>query len=379
MKKLFLVLTLTALLLGACTPKNEEPPVTPPDNDEIVQELPEDETPIEPEENPAEPTVDSETGYVDFEYKITTRDWVEAQSLTPEEIVREFLSALYLGDREALELYYQGDTLDELLKVKFSHLTYKGEKTEKYYGDRRFEGYLAFVSGEISESESEYFKEGPFFHNLLVVPASQFSVDYFGMRENYRNYCGEDVPKKEDDPELWESYTFIEELFRFGQGKATMDFFNVEENFDAIFHVVIHALMAVGEDHIFETTAEDFKTYVKERLGYTDEAVLERFADKLASVTYASCDENGVYKGCCAHGYSTLMRFPYTAQQNGENKQFFSYGIFADSAFTQQCAQVSFWLEKKDGAKTYTLTDIKYDEIKLYGVPDSLTPYWASP
>ena len=48
MKKLFLVLTLTALLLGACTPKNEEPPVTPPDNDEIVQELPEDETPIEP-------------------------------------------------------------------------------------------------------------------------------------------------------------------------------------------------------------------------------------------------------------------------------------------------------------------------------------------
>lgn len=381
MKKLFICLLILTLCLVSCADdkKTDSPDVIPPAEDTATS--PDVEVPQAKPDNAETPT-DTPSGFKNFEYKITTYDWIEMQDMTPEEQTREFLSALYLGDREALSLYLQGDTAEELLKVKFKSITYSGKEITKSYealSGKEYPGFESDVMFEISESDSPFFPVGSYCFKLLVMSSSNFAVEYFGKPEAYEDFSNYSRQSAAYSPEtLLESFYFVENLFSYYSLNSLGTAVTVtDDNFDSLFHVIVHELMESGENFIFTTTIEDFKKHVSERLGLTDEEMLDRFSDKLASVSYATCDENGVYTGSCAHGYNSIARIPYSIYENG-NEQYITYGIFADSTYTVQCAQISFHFEKRDGADTFTLTKIDYLDEAHNNAP-KLTPYVFTP
>ena len=383
MKKLFICLTLITLLLVSCSTKEKQPtltPVTPP-VEEPVTTSPDVDAPSTEPDNVEQPT-ETPSAFKDFEYKITTYDWVEMKDMTPEEQTREFLSARYLGDREALGLYMQGDTAEELLKVKFGSITYSGKEITKSYealSGKAYPGFESDVMFEISESDSPFFPVGSYCFKLLVMSPSSFAVEYFGKPEAYEDFSNYSRKSATYSPEtLLESFYFVENLFSYYSLNSLGTAVTVtDDNFDSLFHVIVHELMESGENFIFTTTLEDFKKHVGERLGCTDKEMLDRFANKLKNSSFSTPDENGVYTGSCAHGYNSLARFPYSIYENG-NEQFITYGIFADSAYTVQCAQVDFYFEKQDGADTFTIKKINYRNVVRENAP-TLTPYVFTP
>ena len=384
MKNLFICFLIILLCLVSCS--EEKPSATTPATPSVEDTSSSPDIPsvedIATSPDVVPPVDEPVSSFNGFEYKITTYDWVEMKDMTPEEQTREFLSALYLGDREALGLYLQGDTAEELLKVKFKSITYSGKEITKSYetlSGNEYAGFESDVMFEISESDSPFFPVGSYSFKLLVMSPANFAVEYFGIPEAYDNFSNYSRKSATYSPEtLLESFYFVENLFSYYSLKSLDTAVTVtDDNFDSLFHVIVHELMENGENFIFTTTLEDFKKHVSERLGCTDKEMLDRFADKLALSSYATCDENGIYTVCCAHGYNSIARFPHSIYENG-NEQYITYGIFSDSAYTIQCAQISFHFEKSEGANTFTLTKIDYLDDLYHDAPE-LTPYVFTP
>ncbi len=345
MKKLLYSALILLFLLTSCTPK-ETPPKTDGEN------ISENENPVNDET--LEPVI-----YNEFEYKVTTIDWTDLDRLSPEEKAREFLSAICLSDSDVLSMYMQGDTIQELIKVKADAKIADGKEITEYYGEYPYKGYETKVLFEITESGSDLFPVGTYEYILKIMDTSVLSVEYFGASDRYGVNI---IPDKQTSPALYDTYAFIDEIFHYNAADLSNAALDVDLHFDSLFHIAIHSLMALHEDYIFKTTLDEFKEYISLRYGYTDNAVLQRFADKLTRVTYASVDENGVYTGSCAHGYSSIIRELKSIEEK-DGLVVFSYTMFADSAQMLPCEEVSFTLRKNENNDLMTLVDIKSEKL----------------
>lgn len=315
----------------------------------------------------------------EFEYKITARTWEEAQSLSGREQALEFLSAIHLGDKEVLEVYMQGDTIDELLKIKADFTILSEKEAVKYYNDKSktyelvykddkeghekykdwhaFECYILDVAMTVNESSSEFFPVGSYEYTLKTTPSGFLSVNYFGPTERYEIFEGKNVPKTTDTA-LYNNYKFLENFLRYNFTASYSELLDPIANFDSLLHITVHTLMAQNEDFIFTTTLDEFKEYITLRLGYTDEALLDKFANTLIKKSYVSKNDDGSYSGSCAHGYSSLM-YDVTKIRQIDKLHVYSYTFYADSAHTVPVREMQFTFEENEGSDVMTLRNIK--------------------
>ncbi len=350
MKKTLLVV-LMALLLVSC--KSQQPDSTgePP-----VDKQPDNAQTVTPNEAPEDVI---EEGYEEFEYKITARDYDSIyENLSNEQMTREFLSAICLRDLEVLQLYMQGNTTDELMKIKADVMIDGGKVVTEYFGDTPFDGLETKVKFIVSESESEVFPVGVYDYVLLARKTGAFGIEYFGPDDGYASFQKAIVPDKSASPVLYNTYKFIEEYYRNFPIATADDVLNTDVNFVSIMHLAVHTRMALSEDFIFTTTLEEFKEYVSLQFGYTDEAVLNRFANALSNAPYATADENGVYTVCCAHGYGTLSNALVNIEMS-DGLYAFTYAIYSDSAYTVQCREDVFIFEENKDSDVMTLIEVQ--------------------
>lgn len=358
----FILLTLL-LLFVSCTKDT-------PDFKEVDVKEP----PVQSEE------IVEETKGEEFEYKVTERDWLKiGNNLSHKEKALEFMSAIHLGDREALELYMQGDTVDELLKIKADFIitseknfveyfddTLKTkiivenddkEAQERYKGFPSFDCYLAEILMTVSESDSEFFPIGVYEYSLKITDSGQIFVDYFGPTERYEIFEGCEIPEKSHIG-LFANYKFIENFLRYNFTASDEELLDPVANFDSLLHITVHTLMAQNEDFIFTTTLDDFKEYISLRLGYTDQALLNKFANTLLKKSYISKNDDGSYSGSCAHGYSSLMYDLTDIKSNGTFHTY-SYTFYADSAHTIPVKEMQFTFGENESSEVMTLRHLK--------------------
>lgn len=363
MKKLLLITLLTALLLSSCKDKpakTPEPPVTDTPSESITEDI--------PEETPSD-TPDIPSSYEEFEYKITAKDYESVHNLSYEEMAKEFLSAICLGDREALEIYMQGETVDELMKLDAEVIIKNGRVVSKSYGDYPVDEYLLDVRMIISKSKSSLLSIGIHDYVLNLSTAGMYPVQYFGSPEGFDAFNESEVPSNATSPALYNAYLLTKEIFRnYGIPSSLPDF---KASFNSVMHTAVHTRMAMNEEFIFTTTLGEFKDFVSLQFGYTDEVLLQDFANELAKAPYAEADENGVYSVCCAHGYSSLM-CDLTSVEMKDGKHVFTYAVFADSTHTLKCREVKFIFEENKDSDIMTLVEIGSREL------NSLAPNFVS-
>lgn len=362
MKLKFLVLVLALLLLTACQKPVNAPTPSQPDEPPTVTEP----------EAPEVPEVPEIEGAEEFEYAITARDWDDVKKMPLEKQAKEFLSALCLLDREVLEIYMVGDTVDELLKIKADAVISNPTDIVVFYDEHPYEAYSVDVTMSVRESESDLLPIGIYNYTLRLGEASSIPVEYFGPTERYEIFNGSEIPKKESEPVLYNTYVFIQNFYRNNEEKLGNEAINPETQFENVLHLAVHALMEMEDDYIFETTLSEFKEYMRLRFGYTDEAVLNRFANALSKKVYATDKGNGVYAVCCAHGYGSLMYDLMKLERNDTQYSFY-FDIFADSAHTVKCAETVFTFEENKDSDVMTLIDIQYKTINDLS-PVILTP-----
>ena len=354
MKKLLLLTLLTALLLTSCNDKPDNTP-EPPVKDTPSVSITED----TPKETPSD-TPDSPSTYEEFEYKVTAKDYDSVRSLSYEEMAKEFLSAICLGDREALAVYMQGETIDELMKLNAEVIIKNGRTVSKSYGDYPVDEYLLDVRMIISKSKSSLFPIGIRDYVLNLSTAGMYPVQYFGSPEGFDAFNGSEIPSKATSPALYNAYLLTNEIFRnYGIPSALPD---VKASFDRIMHTAVHTRMAMNDDFIFTTTTDAFKEYVSLQFGCTDETLLQDFANELTKAPYATSDENGVYTVCCAHGYSSLT-CDLTSVELKDGTHVFTYAVFADSAHTVKCREIKFIFEENKDSEIMTLAGVEAREL----------------
>lgn len=351
MKKLLLIILLSAFLVSCQTEPSDitgKPPADTP-NVTVDPVIPEEETELPEEPQPQ---------FTSFEYAITARDYEAVYSeLSNEQMTREFLSAICLKDLEVLQLYMQGDTTEELMKINADVKIDGGKTVTEYFDGRPFDGIETRVKLTVSESDSECFPVGEYDYVLLVRKTGAFGVEYFGPEERYPAFQSSAVPEKSSSPALYNAYKFVEEFYRNVRLSLSKDAIDPNSNFDSLMHLAVHTRMALGEEFTFTTTLEEFKEYVSLQFGYTDEAVLDRFANALSKAPYATVDENGVYTVCCAHGYGSLS-YDLTSIELKDGNYVYTYAVYSDSAHTLQCKENVFVFKPNPDSDTMTLVDL---------------------
>lgn len=352
MKKLLLIILLSVLLVSCQTKPSditEQPPADDP-NVTVDPVVPEEETELPDESQPQ---------FTEFEYKITARDYESIYTnLSNEQMTREFLSAVCLKDLEVLQVYMLGDTTEELMKIKADVMIDGGKTVTEYFNGIPFEGLETKVKFIVSQSDSKHFPIGVYDYVLYVRKSGAFGIEYFGPEERYPAFQNAVVPVESTSPVLYNAYKFVEEFYRNIKLALSKEALDPNVNFDAIMHTAVHTRMALGEDYIFTTTLEEFKEYVSLQFGYTDEAVLNRFATALSKAAYASVDENGVYTVCCAHGHGSLS-YDLTSIEMVDGKYVFTYAVYSDTAHTVQCKEDIFTFEENKDSDMMTLVDIR--------------------
>lgn len=364
-----LVLLVLVLLLISCAkeiPDFKETDVKPPVIDKVTGE--------EEKEEKEEIQFTEE-----FEYNVTSSSIEEADRLSHKDKAKEFMSAIHLGDREVLEIYMQGDTIDELLKIKADFII-TGEKNfveyydeslrnmvavenddkeghEKYKDKTPFDCYLAEILMSVSESESDVFPIGVYEYTIKITDSGTIFVDYFGPTERYEIFEGSEIPEKSHIA-LFANYKFIENFLRYNWTASDSELLDPIANFDSLLHITVHTLMAQNEDFIFTTTLDGFKEYISLRFGYTDEATLDKFANTLLKKSYIAQNDDGSYSGSCAHGYSTLM-YDLTNIRRIDNLHVYSYTFYADSGHTIPVKEMQFTFEENKDSDVMTLRNIK--------------------
>lgn len=346
MKKILIFLLVATVLLVSCSKKDKDETQNP-DNSGLQD------TPVEDKDDSGK--------YEKFEYSVTAREWSEVEALPLSLRAREFLSALCLKDEEALEMYVSGDSVKELLKAEIDAEIGEAEESIFDYGDFSHVVYIADVKLTINESKSDFLSQGTYYYSVCVTDASQLFVEYFGEKTRYEIFEGSKIPSADNSPAQYSAYTFIENLFHETSLFSEESLKNGIPT-DTAFHAAVHDLMSTGENYTFALTLDEFKDYISLRYGYTEEKVLSDFAEKLSSASYAQCDENGVYTGSCAHGYSSLMK-ELTNVETNDDVTVFTYTLFADTAHIIPCAQVCFSMSKNENSNIMTLTDIEYKSL----------------
>lgn len=363
------IILVTGLLLISCAkeiPDFKETDIKTPVIDETIGEENEEIT----EEVPFEEK---------FEYKITKREWMKIRnSLSHKEKAQEFMSAIHLGDREILEIYMQGDTIDELLKIK-ADFVITGEKTfveyfdedlrdmvavenddteghEKYKDEHPFDCYLGEILMTVSESESDIFPVGVYEYTIKITDSGTIFVDYFGPRDRYEIFEGSMIPPITDTAHF-KNHRFLRDFF--SCNTTTYDkSIDPVTNLGNVLHIAVHALMSLEEDFVFETTLDEFKEYIRLRFGYTDEGTLEKFADTLSKKWYATLNDDGSYSVSCGHGSAALMYDLTRIKTDGVFHTYF-YTFYADSAHTVPVKEVHFTFEENKDSDIMTLRLIK--------------------
>ena len=120
--------------------------------------------------------------------------------------------------------------------------------------------------------------------------------------------------------------------------------------------------MSLEKDFVFTTTLEEFKEYISQRFGYTDESTLKKFADTLSKKLYATLNADGTYTVSCGHGSASLM-YDLTNIRRIDNLHVFSYTFYADSTRTIPVKEVQFTFAENKDSDVMTLRHIK--EAKL--------------
>lgn len=356
MKKMLVLLLLSLLLVscakdGTVTP-NEPDPIEPPSD---VTEV------VTPDEIPTE--TPEETVYEEFEYAITARDYESIYNeLSHEEMTKEFLSAICLKDIEVLQQYMFGHTVNELTKIKADVMIDGGKTVTEYFNGTPFDGLETKVKFIVSQSNSKIFPVGVYDYILFVRKTGAFGVEYFGPAERYSAFQNAVVPEEISSPVLYNTYKFIEEYYRNIPLTSFDEALDPNVSFDSIMHLAVHTRMALGEDYVFTTTLEQFKEYISLQFGYTDEVLLQRFANALSKAPYATADENGVYTVCCAHGHGSLANDLISIERK-DGRYTFTYAIFSDSAHTVQCEERVFVFEENKDSDTMTLVDVQTTEL----------------
>jgi len=329
MKKILFILAAALMILTSCTEA------------EKTKETPKQDTPTE--EGVTSP----------MEYVVKAHTFDEMYALTHEERAKDFLSAICLDDREMLDYYIQGESVDTLLQCDLDAAI-----TDTV--DVQF-GYCATVQLDVKKGVDGIIPAGKYDYTLLINEASPMVVGYFGPSDRFDAFNNPKIPDMSIDYSAYCSYKFVEEFFRNAM-KTSMAALDTDKYFDSIYHLAVHSLMSIGEDFTFTTTADGFKMYLTERFGYTDEALLERFVAKLDEDGSAVKDEYGVYTVSCAHGYGSLV-YDLTDVSSKDGRTKLSYVIYSDSARTVQCAKAEFVFEENENSNIMKLVDIKYEKI----------------
>ncbi len=350
-----LLIVLMAILLVSCQTKPSDITGKPLDDTPSVT--------VEPSEPDDVPEETPKAGYTEFEYEISARDYDSIyENLSNEQMTREFLSAICLSDLEVLQLYMYGDTTEELMKIKADVMIDGGKIVTEYFDEIPFDGLETKVKFIVSQSESDIFPVGVYDYILYVRKTGAFGVEYFGPAERYAAYQKAYAPDENASPVLYNTYKFVEEFYRNIKLAMSDEALDPNVNFDAIMHTAVHTRMALGEDFVFTTTLEEFKEYISLQFGYTDEAVLQKFANALSKAAYATVDENGVYTVCCAHGYGTLSNY-LTSIEMKDGQYIFTYAVFSDSSYTVQCREDVFTFEENKDSDTMTIVDVKSTKL----------------
>lgn len=355
MKKIAFLLILAALLVS-CT-KNDVPDVPSNPDDGIVQndvigEIDTNNTIPDDDEND-----NADSHYRAMDYAVTAREWEDVNALPLEKKATEFLSALCLKDVDTLMCYIQGDSLSELLKADIDAKIGEGKEISVYYDgvETSFKAYVLEVRLDVANSKTELFPDGSYYYTLKISENSPF-VEYFGDRGRYEIFEGTNI--NATDEALYSAYTFAEQVFH-ESNLIAENGFDLDSNFDSIFHAAVHDLMAQNDDFVLKTTLDEFKQYIRLRFGYTDESVIDKFATKLAESSFITVDDAGNYSGSCAHGYSSIIKELSNVTAK-DDTAVFTYTLFADTAHTIPCAEVEFMFVKNADSNVMTLGNFEY-------------------
>lgn len=362
MKKIAFLL-IAAALLASCA-KND-PPENPNDgavhDNNIVQNdvaNPSDSTP-EIDNTVIIPTDDTaaDEQYQKLDYAITARDWDAVMALPLEAKATEFLSALCQKDEEVLNIYIEGDSVKELLKADIDAKIGEGKPIVVRYADAdtAFMAYLLDVRLDVSNSKTEFLPDASYYYTLRIAENRPF-VEYFGGRERYEIFDSASISSS--DEELCSAQNFILQAFH-ERNLIAENGFDVNTNFNSIFHAAVHELMAQNDDFVLKTTLDEFKQHIRLRFGYTDESIIDKFAAKLTESSFITVDAAGNYSGSCAHGYSSMMK-ELSSLSTTDDTAIFTYTLFADSAHMMPCAEVKFTFVKNADSAVMTLSDFEY-------------------
>lgn len=356
MKKIAFLLILAALLVS-CT-KNDVPDVPSNPDDGIVQndvtgEIDTDNTISDDGDN-------ADEHYRAMDYAVTAREWADVQALPLEQKATEFLSALCLKDVDTLACYFQGDSLAELLKADIDAKIGEGKEISVYYNgvETSFKAYVLEVRLDVANSKTDLLPDASYYYTLKISENSPF-VEYFGGRERYEIFEGTNFDTT--DEALNSAYTFAEQVFH-ETNLIAENGFDLDSNFDSIFHAAVHDLMAQNDDFVLRTTLDGFKEYIRLRFGYTDESVLDKFANAFTASSFITVDDAGNYSGSCAHGYSSIIKELSTVEAK-DDTAVFTYTLFADTAHTIPCAEAEFLFVKNADSTVMTLNNFEYRAV----------------
>ena len=329
MKKILFILVLALMLLVSCSEEKQ------------IDNTPKNDVPVE------------ESTDFPKEYVVKARTFDEIYALSHEEKAKEFLAALCLGDKEILEYYMYGDTLDILLECQFDAFIKDTEEIPF--------GYCSTVMLNVKKGVENVIPAGKYEYTLVINEANPIIVGYFGPSERFDLFKNPKTPDTSADYPIYNSYKFIEEFYH-SASELSKEALDTNKYFDSIYHMAVHSLMATGTDFTFTTTSDGFKMYMTERFGYTDPDLLDRFAVKLDEDDSAIKDEFGTYTVSCAHGYGSVI-YDLIDISEKDDITTFSYVLYSDTARTVQCARMEFDFEKNEQSDVMRVVDIRFEKL----------------
>ncbi len=336
MKKLFFILILLTMLLSSCTNK----PINTPNDKIVTPEMVESTDKQEPEMPSNEQSTDE---YESFEYKITARDYEAVMYLSQEEKAKEFLSVLALGETDLIRNYFQFDSAEEYTKAKYDFKICKSNIDSKYD--------CWNVKMTVTESTSEYILDGQYDYTLIMIDDISSQVGYFGPTERVNIFLDANKPNYKTEVTLSKTNLFIENLLKdFNTDLTIKTFKNPYENLNKIYHLMIHDNLS--------GTLEEYKQYLHDRFGYTDDEILNAFENELVNNNRVQQDENGIFNTNCAHGYSRLI-YELTEIKKNNGTYRFTYTFYADSAYIIPSVKKTFVFEGNKHNDIMLLTDIE--------------------